>query len=118
MSKKDNKILKYNHGEKSTTLPFIIYVDLDSLFEKKKWTHNNPKKSYTIKINKHTPSAYSLFTHCSFDTTKYKLNYYRGKNCMKNFYLFLSTKIINYKKAEMIPLTNEEKKLHRKQNIC
>ena len=37
---------------------------------------------------------------------------------MKNFYLFLSTKIINYKKNEMIPLTNEEKKLHRKQNIC
>ena len=37
---------------------------------------------------------------------------------MKNFCLDLKesvTKIINYEKKEMIPLTNEEKKLHRKQ---
>ena len=60
--------------------------------------HNNPEKSST-KINKHTPSGCSLFTHCSFDTRKNKLDYYRGKNCMKNFCLNLkehATKIINY----------------------
>ena len=32
--------------------------------------HNNPKNSHTTKINKYIPSRYSLFTHCSFDTTK------------------------------------------------
>ena len=32
--------------------------------------HNNPEKSSTTKINKHNPSGYSLFTHCSFDVTK------------------------------------------------
>ena len=47
--------------------------------------HNNPEKSSITKINKHTASGYSLFTHCSFDTTKNKLDYYRGKNCMRNF---------------------------------
>ena len=59
------------------------------------------KTSATTKINKHTPSGYSLFTHCSFDTTKNKLDYYRGKNCMKNFCLYSkehATKIINYEK--------------------
>ena len=30
-----------------------------------------------------------LLTHCSFDTTKNKLDCYRGKNCMKNFCLDL-----------------------------
>ena len=29
-----------------------------------------------------------------------------------------ATKIINYEKNEMIPLTNEEKKLYRKQKVC
>ena len=38
--------------------------------------HNDPDKSSTTKINKHIPSGYSLFTHCSFDTTKNKLDYY------------------------------------------
>ena len=86
--------------------------------------HNNSEKSSTTKINKHTPSGYSLFTHCSFDATENKRDYYRGKNCMKNFCLNLrehATKITNYEKKEMIPLTKEEKIAHRIQNrsyIC
>ena len=34
MPKKDNKMLKYNHGEKSMKVPFTIYADLESLVEK------------------------------------------------------------------------------------
>ena len=74
-----NKILKYNHGEKSIKVPFIIYADLESLLEKMSTCHNNPKKSSTTKMNKHAPSGCSLFAHCSFDATKNKLDYYSGK---------------------------------------
>ena len=103
MPEKDDKILKYNQGEKSMKVLFIIYADLESLLEKMNSCHNNTENSSTTKINKHTPSGYSLFTHCSFDTTKDKLHYYRGKNCMKNFCLDLrehATKIINYEKKK------------------
>ena len=79
------KILKYNHGEKTMKVPFIIYADLEYLLEKMNTCHNNLEKSSTTKINKHAPSGYSLFTHCSFEKTKYKLDCYRGKKCMKNF---------------------------------
>ena len=41
-----------------------------TLVEKMSTCNNNPEKSPTTKINKHTLSAYSLFTHCSFDATK------------------------------------------------
>ena len=102
-------------------VPFIIYADLESLLEKINTCHNNPEKASITKINKHTPSGYSLFTHCSFDTTTNKLDYYRGKNCMKNFCLDLrkhATKIIYYEKKEMIPLTKEEKRAHRIQRRC
>ena len=121
MPGKDYKMLKYNHGKKSMKVPFIIYADLESLLKKMNTCHNNPEKSSTTKINKHTPSGYSLLTHCSFDTTKDKLDYYRGKNCMKNFCLDLrqhATKIINYEKKEMIPLTKEEKKMRNQQKVC
>ena len=116
MPKKDNKLLKYNQGEKSMKIPFIIYADLESLLEKMNTCYNNPGKSSTTKINKHT-----LFTHCSFDTTKNNLDYYRTKNCMKNFCLDLrehATKIINYEKKEIIPLTKEEKNWHNMQKVC
>ena len=70
MPEKDNKILKYNQGETSVKVPFIIYADLaESLLEKLNTCHNNPEKSPTTKRNKLTPSGYSFFTHCSFDTT-------------------------------------------------
>ena len=96
--KEDNKILKYNHREKSIKVPFIIYADLEFLLKKMNTCHNNPEKSSTTKINKHSPSDYSLVTHCSFHKTKNKFDYYRSKNFMKNFCLDLkedATKIIN-----------------------
>ena len=40
-----NKILQYNHGEKSMKIPFVIYTDLESLLERTDACHNNPEKS-------------------------------------------------------------------------
>ena len=48
MPEEDDKILKYNHGEKSMRAPFVIYVDLECLLEKMS-TCNNIQK--TTKIN-------------------------------------------------------------------
>ena len=112
MPKEDNKILKYNNGENSMKVPFIIYADLESLLYKIIIYHNNPKKTSITEINEHMPSGYSFCTHSLFDTTKNRFDYHRGKNCMKNLYLDLrqhATEIINYEKKEMISLTNEEK---------
>ena len=83
MPKEDNKKIKYNSGEKSIRDKFIIYADLESLLEKISICRNNPKKSSTTKINKHTTSGYSLFTYCSFGNTKNMLNCYKHKDCLK-----------------------------------
>ena len=121
MSLIGNNTIKYNHGEKSMKLPFVIYADLECLLEKMSTCINNPNKSSTTKINKHTPLGYSIFTHCSFDESKNKLNYFREDDCMKKFCKDLrkhATKIINYEKKKMIPLTTEEKICYNKQAIC
>ena len=49
MPDENNKILKYNPGEKSLKVPFIIYVDLECLLQKIDTLQNNPEKSYTEK---------------------------------------------------------------------
>ena len=71
MPNEDNKTIKYNQGEKSIKSPFIIYADLECLLEKLNTCYNNPEESSTTEINKHTPSGYSFFTHCS---VKQKIN--------------------------------------------
>ena len=121
MSTKDNNTIKYNHGERSMKLPFVIYADLKCLLEKMSTCINNPNESSTTKINKHAPSVYSMFTYCSFNESKNKLNYYRKGDCMNKFCKDLRehvTKIINYEKKKMIPLTTKEEIYHNRQKIC
>ena len=67
---------------KSMKVPFTIYDDMESLCEKISTCYSGPAKSST-KINNHTASNYSLFTHCSFEATKNKLSYFRDKDYKK-----------------------------------
>ena len=121
MPTKDNNIIKYNQGEKSIKLPFVVYADLECLLKKISTCQNNPNESSTTEINKHTPSGYSLFTNCSFYKSKNKFNNYRGKDCMKKFCKDLrehATKIINYEKKRMTSLTTKEKIHYNEPEIC
>ena len=81
---------------------------MECLLEKMHSCQNNPEKSYTEKKTKPTPSGYSLFTNCSFDAPKNKLDFYSDKDCMKGFCKGLkdhTMKMINFEEKEMIPLT-------------
>ena len=78
MPKEKKKVPKYNHGGKSMKAPFVIHVDLNCILKKMNTCYNNPENSSTTKINKHTHSGFSLFTHCSFDVTINSLDYYGG----------------------------------------
>ena len=73
MPNEGNKILKYNHREKSMKALFIIYADLESLLEKMNTFYDSPQKSSTTKINKHAPSGYSLFTYVHLMKQKIRL---------------------------------------------
>ena len=42
-------ILKYNHGERSMKIPFIIYASMESLLEKIDTCHNNPENHQQLK---------------------------------------------------------------------
>ena len=45
MPTKDNNIIKYNQGEKSIKLSFVVYADLECLLEKMSTCQNNPNES-------------------------------------------------------------------------
>ena len=51
MPNDDNKILKYNYGEKPLKVTAIIYADLECLLEKIHSCQNNPEKCDTEKKN-------------------------------------------------------------------
>ena len=78
MPEEGKNMLKDNPGEKSLKAPFPIYENFESC-------QNNLEKSYTERKAKHEPSGYSLSLICSFDATKNRHYFYRGKDCFKNF---------------------------------
>ena len=85
----------------------IVKILLKNLIQKKK--------------TKYKPSGYAWSLICLFDDTKNKHYFYREKDCIEKFcknLKELGTEIINFKKKEMIPLTNKEIKSYEKQKIC
>lgn len=71
-----NKILTYNQDKKSMKILFAIYPGTEPLFEKIRTCGNNPEKSFTTKVNKHTACGCSIFIQCSIDGTLSKRNFY------------------------------------------
>ena len=115
---KKSTINPKNNDGKCFQNAVTLALNLDNIQDN---IQNNPNESSTTEINKYTPSGYSIFTHCSFDQTKNKLDHYRGKGCMKKFSKDLrdhATKIINYETKKMISLRTEEKIYHNEQEIC
>ena len=62
-----------------------------------------------------------MFTSCSFDPTKNKLDYYKGEDCTGRFCKDLiehGMKIINCEKNKGISLTDEENESYDKKKVC
>ena len=121
MPKWVEKILKYNHGEKSLKAPFAIYLYLECLLKKEQPCQNYPEKSYTEKKARHEPSGWAMFTRCLFNEKENKLYYYREKDCIEKLCKKLkehAMKITNYEEKEMIPLTYEENKSFKEREAC
>ena len=121
MPTEDNKLLEYNHGQKSLKVPFIIYFDLESIPPKMLLFQNNPEKSYTERKAEHISSGCASLVTFSFDLTKNKHDYFKGEDCIEMFckkFKKLALEIINYKEKEMILLADEEKEFYEKQKVC
>ena len=121
MPSNDNNFIRYNQGEKSLKLPFVIYADLECILKKISTCYNNPDLSSTTKVNQHIPSGYSIYTSCTFNKSYNKLSYYRIKDCMKRFCKDLrdhATRIIDFKKKFIIPLTKDEEYSYNNEKIC
>ena len=77
--------IKYHSGFKSMRNPDVIYADIKSLLKTVDTCTNDPNKSSITRKNKHEMCGYSLIRQCSFDEKNNKIDYYREKDCLKNF---------------------------------
>ena len=114
MPSKDTNILAFNQHQKSNKSQSIIYPDLESLIKIIDGCKNNFEKSYTGKVCEHIPCRYLMSPIWTFDSVENKHDkdwMFKGQDSMKKFCQSLrvhGTKIINFEKKKIIPLTNEK----------
>ena len=74
---------------------------------------NKHNKSYTERKAIHEPCGYAINLVSSFDSEQNEQSFYRGRDCIKRFcrkLKELGTRVVNYEKKDMIPLTDNENK--------
>ena len=102
----DSKILEFNQYQKSYKVLFFIYAVPGCIIKKINGCKNNPGSWSTTKGSEHNPSGFSMSTISSFRSIKDKHDVCRVKDCIKNFYEFLTenaTKIIlKWKKLKFL----------------
>lgn len=76
----DGAKLRFSHANRSQRLPFVIYADFESTIEPMDTCQPNPKESYTMKIQKHTPNSFAYYVKCSFDDSKSEMVSFVAEN--------------------------------------
>ena len=129
MPTKDKSIVKYTDGQYQFKVPFVIYVDFESILVPVSSAAGDPGKPSTRSINVYEPSGWyinSTFAYeNSYSNKLSKLQQYRGKDCVSKFCetIMLEAKRL-YKSAPQKPMYElndrqlEEHKNSKKCHIC
>ena len=62
-----------------------MYVDFEVILELIQGPSQDPKKSYTKKVNQHIPSGYCVYRKFAYGKVENPLKLYKGKNCIEMF---------------------------------
>ena len=121
----DAKILEFNHHQKSSNPPFIIYPDAECIIAKIDRCKNNSEYLSTTIVSNHIASGFSMLTISSFRSIfrsiQNKHGAYRDKDCVIKFCKSVrehAIKIINFEKNKMILLRKEQQDSYEKQYIA
>ena len=81
-----NPRVQYSDGQFQFKVPFIIYVDFESILELIQGPGNDPRISSTRGVNNHVPSGWCVCSEFAYNgKIENPLKLYRRKDCVKKF---------------------------------
>ncbi|KAJ8917969.1 hypothetical protein NQ315_002664 [Exocentrus adspersus] len=117
-------ILKFDNYEKQMVVPFVVYVDFESVLKPINTCEPDPKISYTYKTYRHEPYSFGYLIKCSSDDSASKFQLYRGADAARVFVDRLESDVIEiYEKylkhiKFMNPLSREEQDQFDRATSC
>ena len=103
-----DKVMRYTDGSKQFRVPFIIYADFESIIDSS---------------GNHIPSGFCTYIKFAYGKLNNPKRLYRGEDCVEVFIKHIR-ETVKYlieevpSKKDMIPLTEEENKIHNSKRNC
>ena len=117
-----NPIVQYSDGQFQFKVPFIMYVDFESILELIQGPGNNPMISSVRAIGNHVPSGWCVRSEFAYGKVENPLKLYRGKNCVKKFCDHVTGEARrpykSFPEVPMKPLTPKEMDRYKKLERC
>ena len=115
-------IVEYSDGQFQFKVPFIMYVDFESILEPVQGVGNDPTISSTRGINNHVSSGWCVRSQFAYGKVENPLKLYRGKDCVEKFCDHITEEACHlyhsYPKKPMKPLTKKQWKNFKKSSNC
>ena len=114
--------VKFCDGQNQFKDPFIMYADFESILEPIQDPNPEPTGPYILKVAKHSPSGWCVYSKFSYGEVKDPLRLYRGKDCLEKFCDCIRQEANRlyhmFPEKPMDPLTKKQWKKYNKASRC
>ena len=114
--------IEFCNGQSQFKVPFIMYADFESILEPIQGPNPKPTGPYTLKVTKHSPSGWCIYSKFVYREVKDPLGLYRGKDCLEKFCDYIRQKANRlyhmFPGKPMDPLTPKQWKKYNKASRC
>ena len=121
MPGKGSKI-EFCDGQNQFKVPFIMYADFESTREPIQGPNPAPAGPYTLKVTKHSPSGWCVYSKFAYGEVRDPLKLYRGKDCLEKFCDCIRQEAHRiyhtFPEKLMDPLTKKQWKKYNKASRC
>ena len=116
------KWVQFKHVRKQLKVPYVIYLDLESLTIPIQSCSPNPSQSSTTPYQKHEPCGFCYYVKCTDDSKSKPAYVYKGPDAMDHLFecLLMEEAEICKSLAQVVPmsLTTEEERAFRNAVYC
>ena len=115
-------IVEYSDGQYQFKVPFMMYVDFESILEPIQGASNNPNVSSARGVNIDTPSGWCIYSKCAYGKVTNPLTQYRGLDCVNEFYKHIISEAKrlydSFPEKPMAPITKSQLKEYKRATKC
>ena len=118
---KESKV-EFKDGQNQFKVQFVMYADFESYLEPIQGSNPNPIQPYNVKVNKHIPTGWGVYSTFAYGKVENPKRVYRGKDCIETFCTHIKEEARRlyhmFPEKPMDPLTMNQQRTYERARKC